>query len=251
MQVAKEGFDAFNLSHVAMDDVRLATLAIPGDMKFVVSILMKGTDREVQVNLPKALASIERTADTCLQRSKEVVEKYDSVRLLIDELNETGMSTKGANEKEKEEMELRRKNEEMRKKYLEEEQKKVEAEAEQMKKQLEQREKEYQGALNDMPGPWKVLAMSTLESGMSIVTTCATAGISKVITAVDTAVNASLKRDQGPPKDQAQADAVEPKPKRMSAQTKCVYSQGLKMHAEHIDLGQEKLFDGNRRIRRI
>ena len=39
MQVANEGYEAFNLAHVGMDEVRLATLGIPGDMKFVVQIL--------------------------------------------------------------------------------------------------------------------------------------------------------------------------------------------------------------------
>merc|ERR1712037_825976 len=39
-QLCNEGYEAFALSHEAMDDVRLSTLSIPTDMKFVVKLLM-------------------------------------------------------------------------------------------------------------------------------------------------------------------------------------------------------------------
>jgi len=123
MQVSNEGYEAFNLSHIAMDEIRLTTLNIPGDMKMAVEILIKGTDREVEVNLAKVLNSIESAADTCLERSNDVVAKYESVRKLVDELLETGMSTKGASEDKKEMFELQRENQQKKERFFEQEKK--------------------------------------------------------------------------------------------------------------------------------
>ena len=248
MQVANEGYEAFNLAHVGMDEVRLATLGIPQDMKFVVQILMKGTDREVQLNLPRALAAIDRAADVCLVRSNEVVEKYESVRELIDELNETGMSTKGANEKEKAELELQRKNEELTKQYLEEEKAKAEAETAKLKEQLDKREKEYEDALESMPGPWTIFGLKLAETGMEL----AESGLSTMMGDFSSVIGGVTKglsqlTGGGPvgaiiDKIKGAANPEPEKPKRMSAQTKLVY-RNLKIHVDHIELGQTSLFD--------
>ena len=134
MQVCNEGWKAFNLAHTAMDEIRLSTLNIPGDMKKAVNILLNGSDHEVKVMLPKVLMSIETVAETCDERSTDVVKKYVCVLDLIGELLETGMSTKGANEKIKTDLENQRHDVERKKVFLEEEK----MSAEKMRNQAEE-----------------------------------------------------------------------------------------------------------------
>merc|ERR1712210_185028 len=134
-QLCNEGYEAFALSHEAMDDVRLSTLSIPTDMKFVVKLLMKGSDYEVENNLPLALSAIEDAAETCSRRGREVVDKYSSVLELIDELNETGQATKGDNERRAAELKLAKENDERLKHYQEDLQKTTEKEVKEAKEQ--------------------------------------------------------------------------------------------------------------------
>ena len=226
MQVANEGYEAFNLAHVGMDEVCLATLGIPGDMKFVVSILTQGTDREVQVNLPRSLANIERAADTCLLRSQEIVAKYESVQELIFEMNESGMNTQSATEEEKAELEALRKNEELKKKQLEEEKATAEVEDKKMKEQLDRREKIYEDALDKMQGSWEILALKANERFWDYVPAAAISATRQFQCELR-AKEANIKI-----------------PKRISAQTKLLCSQDLMLHPEQIELGQKEFFDG-------
>ena len=98
MQVCTEGYEAFELSQTTMERIKLHTSKIPDHMRRAVMILIKGGPREVDAHLPIVLGSIERVAGMCDEKSKEVVEKYESVRELIDELLSTGQSTKNHNE---------------------------------------------------------------------------------------------------------------------------------------------------------
>ena len=230
MQVANEGYEAFNLAHVGMDEVFLATLGIPDDMRFVVTILMEGTDREVQVNLPRCLASIERAADTCLRRSKEIVEKYESVQELIFEMGEGGMNTQSATEEEKAELEALKTNEQLKNKQLEEERAKAEVEEQKMKEQLEKREKIYEESLDEMPGSWGILAMKANERFWDFAAAAATSAARQVLV-----VENNFRAKEAKVKI----------PKRMSAQTKLVYSQDLMLHPEQLELGQKEFFDGD------
>ena len=93
MQVSHEGWEAFNQAHVSMDEIRQATDRIPGDMKEVMKILLTMDDNQVAALLPISLESLEDVADSCLERSKEVEEKFNSVRELIDELLQSSMKS--------------------------------------------------------------------------------------------------------------------------------------------------------------
>merc|ERR1712037_700861 len=122
-QLCNEGYEAFALSHEAMDDVRLSTLSIPTDMRLVVRLLVQGEDYEIEDHLPLALGAIEDAATTCSRRGQQVVDKYSSVMELIDELSETGQATKGKNERRAAELKLAKENDERLKQYQEELQK--------------------------------------------------------------------------------------------------------------------------------
>ena len=98
MQVCTEGYEAFELSETIMERIKLNTLKIPDDMRRAVMILIQGESDEVDAHLPIVLRSIEAVAGMCEEKSREVVEKYESVRQLIDELLSTGQSTKRHNE---------------------------------------------------------------------------------------------------------------------------------------------------------
>ena len=87
MQVSHDGWQAFNKAHNGMNEIRQQTDRIPGDMKEVLNILLNmQDDQEVAALLPISLKSLEDVADSCLTRSREVEEKFNSVRELIDEL---------------------------------------------------------------------------------------------------------------------------------------------------------------------
>ena len=87
MQVSHDGWQAFNKAHSGMNEIRQQTDRIPGDMKEVLNILLNmQDDQEVAALLPISLKSLEDVADSCLARSREVEEKFNSVRELIDEL---------------------------------------------------------------------------------------------------------------------------------------------------------------------
>ena len=241
MQVANEGYEAFNESHVGMDEIRLATMGIPGDMKSAVNILVRGTDRDRQVFLPKALASIQNAADVCVVRSEEIVEKYKSVMNLIDELNETGVSTKGHNEQEKAQKELEKKNEELQAKNLEEWKEKQDAEVKLFKEQLTKREKEYEQALADMPGPMKLLGLKLAEG-------CVEAACGAMSMLRPSSWFKGVKQGVGVVKEldqmvKGQASPNQEVAERMTNQTMLVYSMGLKQHADQIGVAQKELFD--------
>ena len=237
-QLCNEGYEAFALSHEAMDDVRLSTLSIPTDMKFVVKLLMKGSDYEVENNLPLALSAIEDAAETCSRRGQQVVDKYSSVLELIDELNETGQATKGDNERRAAELKLAKENDERLKQYQEELQKTTEKEVKEAKEQMEKREKEYTKALDSMPGPWGLLLMKVGETAVDALGTLTSFGLSQL-------TNQMPMPQGGAPQGQArpgQAPKQPETPKRLSVQTKMVYSTGLKNHVAQIEEGQRSLF---------
>ena len=239
MQVANEGYEAFEESHVGMDAIRLATMGIPEEMKNAINILVRGNDRDRQVFLPKSLKSISSAANVCLLRSGQIVEKYDSVMKLVDELNETGMSTKGHNEQTKAEEELKKKNEKLQVKHLEEWKEKQEAEVKVFKEMLTKREREYEEALDDLPGPMELLALKFFEGlsdaftgAMSVMrpSTWAKGGIN-MVTGV-----ANLITGEAAPNQEVETE-------RMTNQTMLVYTMGLKLHADQISNALDNLFD--------
>ena len=70
-----------------MNEIRQLTDQIPGTMREVLNILLNMQDEEeVAALLPISLKSLEDVADSCLARSKEVEDKFNYVRELIDEL---------------------------------------------------------------------------------------------------------------------------------------------------------------------
>jgi len=239
MQVANEGYEAFEESHVGMDAIRFATMGIPEEMKNAINILVRGNDRDRQVFLPKSLKSISSAANVCLLRSGQIVEKYDSVMKLVDELNETGMSTKGHNEQTKAEEELKKKNEELQVKHLEEWKEKQEAEVKVFKEMLTKREREYEQALNDLPSPLGLLGLKFLE-GVSDAATGALS-IMRPSSWAKGAINmatgaANLITGEAAPNQEVETE-------RMTNQTMLVYTMGLKLHADQISKALDTLFD--------
>ena len=92
-QLCNEGYQVFNLAYVAMDDVRLVTLSIPGDIKFVVRTLMKGDDYEVVKNLHLALAAIDNALMTCSLRGEEVQAKVETTNEMFSNTQEQYFET--------------------------------------------------------------------------------------------------------------------------------------------------------------
>ena len=130
----------------------------------------------------------------------------------------------------------------------EEEKAKAEAETAKLKEQLDKREKEYEDALESMPGPWTIFGLKLAETGMEL----AESGLSTMMGDFSSVIGGVTKglsqlTGGGPvgaiiDKIKGAANPEPEKPKRMSAQTKLVY-RNLKIHVDHIELGQTSLFD--------
>ena len=70
MQICNSGYRAFQEAHLKMDAIRQNTLRIPGGMKEIVTILVKGDKTTMETVLPIALGNVRSIADECLASAK-------------------------------------------------------------------------------------------------------------------------------------------------------------------------------------
>ena len=67
VQVSNAGWEAFNEAHTNMDQIRLLSANVDNHVKNAVKFLIAGSDREVEIMVPKALKNVERIADECVR----------------------------------------------------------------------------------------------------------------------------------------------------------------------------------------
>lgn len=169
MQVSHEGWHAFNKAHSGMNEIRQQTDRIPGDMKEVLNILLNMQDEDVAALLPISLKSLEDVADSCLARSKEVEEKFNSVGELMDELLQSSLSTESTSKHKKESLEFSRIQKEKEEDFLKTQKEEFKRKCEKAEKEVEKRSKDYDNALSSMPTGWSLLGMKVVEGLTSVV----------------------------------------------------------------------------------
>lgn len=164
VQVSNEGWEAFQIAHKNMDQIRLLSVMVPTDMKDVVKFLMQKNPKFTEDFLPIPLNSIKSTADKCLKLSTVVEDKFNAVICLINELLEACTSSKGVYEEqlreiknEKERAEMQEKASKERKAMIEEHHKKLEA-------QMKEAKEDYKASMDSIPVGWDAMKMSMAET---------------------------------------------------------------------------------------
>ena len=147
-----------------MSAIRQATNRIPGDMKQAVQILVKGDKVHMEEFLPKTLGSIKDIADDCYKNAEAAEKKFSTTQDIISELLEACLDTQGSTEKEKETLEILKKQSEQHQTMLEERKRNQLEEKNRLSKVLEDRTKSYDKALKDMPSGWEVIGMTVVEN---------------------------------------------------------------------------------------
>ncbi|XP_071096644.1 uncharacterized protein [Haliotis cracherodii] len=163
VQVANQGWTAFNKANKNMDQIRLLTLQIPRHVRNTVKFIIKGSDEEIQEVVPDILANIKRITDTCLVKAEEVETQFSDVMDLIGELQEACTFTKGKHDEKisKAEKDIRVKS--LRKAELEKRKQQAEEEYKEMKHLFGQAQESYENAMDSMPSGWEMVGMDFVD----------------------------------------------------------------------------------------
>uniref|UniRef100_A0A3P9LXN1 Uncharacterized protein n=1 Tax=Oryzias latipes TaxID=8090 RepID=A0A3P9LXN1_ORYLA len=105
MQVCNSGWQAFNMAHKNMDQIRIHTASVPDYMKDAVKILFQGNDEMIEKLLPNKLKSIGPIADKCVKLADGVKKKYNVI-CLIQELLEACVNAKHISKDDLEEIRI-------------------------------------------------------------------------------------------------------------------------------------------------
>ncbi|RVE59351.1 hypothetical protein OJAV_G00187460 [Oryzias javanicus] len=188
MQVCNSGWQAFNLAHKNMDQIRIHTASVPDHMKAAVKFLFQGDDEVIQNFLPNQLENIRTIADECVGLAGGVEEKYQDVICLIQELLEACINAKLVYGDELEKVKNKIEANKMREKTAKELNERYEKAMEAMEKQVEEAQEEFKTSMNSLPTGMELVAMEMAESLSqtvatmgSAVATMATEGTSNIL----------------------------------------------------------------------
>ncbi|VDI60659.1 Hypothetical predicted protein [Mytilus galloprovincialis] len=106
VQVSNAGLSAFNEAHTSMDQIRLHSVDVDGQVKNAVKLLMQGTPEEVKRMLPISLSKIQNIVDESLLLAKASEDRFVGVIELEGELLEASTNTKGVYGKKTKEKEI-------------------------------------------------------------------------------------------------------------------------------------------------
>ncbi|XP_071096304.1 uncharacterized protein [Haliotis cracherodii] len=163
LQVADEGWNAFNLANKNMDQIRLLTLQIPQHVKNAVKYIVNGSEKEVRHLVPDYLANIKRITDTCVVRAEEVETRFCTIMDLIGELQKACTFAEGHYSEKLLKAEKDHEVKTLRMKSLEERKKLAEEEYNELRDQFKKAEKSYQKAMDSMPSGWSMIGMDFVE----------------------------------------------------------------------------------------
>jgi hypothetical protein len=93
--LSNAAFWAFNTAHDAMHEINLQTEKVPGYLNDALYVLFTGTTLEVESSFPTLMSFIKDVADRCVDRSKDVEEKYKKVMLIAQDLNDAALRKQG------------------------------------------------------------------------------------------------------------------------------------------------------------
>ncbi|XP_024140404.1 uncharacterized protein LOC112154046 [Oryzias melastigma] len=164
MQVCNSGWQAFNLAHKNMDQIRIHTASVPDYMKSVVKILFQGDDETVENFLPNQLKNIPTIADECVELADGVKKLYNDVISLIQELLEAIINAKHIHGEDLEKVMNKIKENEMREKSAKELDERYTKAMEAMSNQVEEAQEEYKRSMNSLPTGWDLVSTEVAET---------------------------------------------------------------------------------------
>lgn len=168
VQISNSGCEAFLEAHKSMDKIRLYTIQFRENIRHAVNILINGSGEEKCKILPDLFEEMKKDADKCLHLAQSTEDKFYHVMLLIDETSEASAAVKGVYEdalqnalarkkllkKQKEEIEIKKKEMDENKKHIIEEVAKAKT--------------EFDKSVNHVPGMGRLLLMNTAEEGLKL-----------------------------------------------------------------------------------
>ncbi|RVE59350.1 hypothetical protein OJAV_G00187450 [Oryzias javanicus] len=166
MQVCNSGWQAFNIAHKNMDQIRIHTASVPEYMKATVKFLFQGDDEIIKNFLPNQLESIRTIAEECVQLADGVEKKYQDVIGLIQELLEACINAKHIYGDELEKVKNKIEANKMREKTAKDLDEKYEKAMKAMEKQVEEAQEQFKTSMNSLPTGAELIGME-IASAMS------------------------------------------------------------------------------------
>ncbi|XP_046570713.1 uncharacterized protein LOC124278926 [Haliotis rubra] len=163
LQVADDGWNAFNLANKNMDQIRLLTLQIPQHVKNAVKFIVNGSEMEVRKLVPDYLANIKRITDTCVVRAEEVETRFCTVMDLIGELQKACTFAEGQYSEKLLKAEKDHEVKTIRLQSLEERKRLAEEEYNELRNQFTKAQESYAKAMDSMPSGWSMISMDFVE----------------------------------------------------------------------------------------
>uniref|UniRef100_A0A3P9IYU1 Uncharacterized protein n=1 Tax=Oryzias latipes TaxID=8090 RepID=A0A3P9IYU1_ORYLA len=159
MQVCNLGWQAFNMAHKNMDQIRIYTASVPEHMKEAVKILFQGNDEIIEKLLPNELKSIRTIADECVELADGVEKKYNDVICLIQELLEACINAKHIYGEDLEKVKNKIEENKLRERSAKELNEKYTKAMEAMEKQVEEAQEEFKSSMNSIPTGMELVGM--------------------------------------------------------------------------------------------
>ncbi|CAC5407806.1 unnamed protein product [Mytilus coruscus] len=162
VQVSNAGWSAFNEAHTSMDQIRLHSSNIDGQVKNAVKLLMQGTPEEITQMLPMSLSKIQNIADESLLLAEAIEERFVGVMELTIELLEASTNTKGVYDEKTTEIaiEVARTKRESRMKEI----KNTEKRLSNMKKEVKDAQSDYEEAINNISSGGDLIGLTVCEA---------------------------------------------------------------------------------------
>ncbi|XP_024140402.1 uncharacterized protein LOC112154045 [Oryzias melastigma] len=159
MQICNSGWQAFNIAHKNMDQIRIHTASVPDYMKAAVKFLFQGDDEIVEKFLPNQLESIRTIAEDCVKLADGVEQKYQDVISLIQELLEACINAKHIYGEDLEKVQNKIKENKLREKTAKELEEKYDKAMKAMEKQVEEAQEQFKTSMNSLPTGAELIVM--------------------------------------------------------------------------------------------
>ena len=175
-QVTAEVVTAFRQSHSSMDVVSRETVNVKGYLSQAAKILLRGTPIDIEDSFPVVMSRITQVATICEAETELVVDKYNNVIDIIDELVTASYGKLGDTEAKKNKAEYEKELAEMKKMQLEERKKKMEEELMDLKENEKKCQEAFAEAMDDIPSGWGRIGLNFVNGLAETVLGVATVG---------------------------------------------------------------------------
>merc|ERR1711953_870264 len=164
LQLSFGAYDAFNAAHVNMDTIDRNMRSLPNEVRFSLITLLQGSDEDIKDILPDQLSELKRIADKSRTSADAMVEAFDVVKNILEELVQSATVTQKHSADEVKTLDRQISEAKTRAKELENQKKEAKERKDKVKKQLEKAEKNWEKALDNLPTGWTMLGLKVSES---------------------------------------------------------------------------------------